>query len=60
MVKLNIYVTNIANREEVWRARRESFEGAFPACTLVEVSALAPDILVEIECVAILNQGGRP
>lgn len=60
VVKLNIYLTNIGNREQVWRARREHFTGAFPACTLVEVSKLAPGIDVEIEAVAILNQGGRP
>jgi enamine deaminase RidA (YjgF/YER057c/UK114 family) len=60
VVKLNIYLTNIGNREGVWRARRESFSGVFPACTLVEVSALAPGIDVEIEAVALLHQGGRP
>ena len=60
VVKLTIFVTNIANREQVWKARREHFEGAFPACSLVEVRALAPGILVEIEAVAVLHQGGRP
>jgi 2-iminobutanoate/2-iminopropanoate deaminase len=60
VVKLNIYLTNIGNREQVWQARRENFTGVFPACTLVEVSKLAPGIDVEIEAVAILNQGGRP
>ena len=60
VAKLTIFVTNIGNREQVWKARKEHFDGAFPACTLVEVSALAPGIHVEIEAVAILNQGGRP
>jgi 2-iminobutanoate/2-iminopropanoate deaminase len=61
VVKLNLYVTRIAKRAEVWRARREFFDGAFPVATLVEVSALAePGILVEIEAVAVLNRGGRP
>jgi enamine deaminase RidA (YjgF/YER057c/UK114 family) len=60
MVKLTIFVTNIGNREQVWRARQEAFDGAFPACSLVEVSKLAPGIAVEIEGVAVLNQGGRP
>jgi len=61
VVKLNIYVTQIANREQVWRARREFFEGAFPVATLVEVSALAQAaILVEIEAIAVLGHGGRP
>ena len=61
VVKINMYLTRIEHREDVWRARREFFEGAFPVATLVEVSALAqPEILVEIEAVAVLNQGGRP
>ena len=29
VVKVIIYVTDIARREEVWRARREFFEGNF-------------------------------
>lgn len=58
MVKLTIFVTDISRREEVWRARREFFSGNFPACSLVEVSALAaPTILVEIEGVAHLGPG---
>ena len=61
VVKLNIYLTRIEKREEIWRARREFFEGAFPVATLVEVSALAqPEILVEIEAIAVLGHGGRP
>lgn len=52
VVKLTIYVTNIANREMVWKARREFFSGNFPACSLVEVSSLAPGVLVEIEGIA--------
>lgn len=61
VVKLTIYVTRIGRREEVWRARREAFNGDFPVATLVEVSALAePEIRVEIEAVAVLGHGGRP
>lgn len=61
MVKLTIFVTDISQREAVWRARREFFSGDFPACSLVEVSALAePSILVEIEGVAHIgaSRGG--
>jgi 2-iminobutanoate/2-iminopropanoate deaminase len=58
MVKLNIFVTDIAQRDDVWRARAEFFTGDFPACALVEVSALAtPEVLVEIEGVAFLGCG---
>ena len=41
IVKVNIFVTDIDERQEVWRARREFFTGDFPVSTLVEVSALA-------------------
>jgi enamine deaminase RidA (YjgF/YER057c/UK114 family) len=58
VVKVNIFVTDIKRREEVWKARREVFSGDFPVSTLVEVSALAaPEFLVEIEAVAILGAG---
>ena len=56
IVKVNIFVTDIKRREEVWKARREVFTGDFPVSTLVEVRALAaPELLVEIEAVAILG-----
>jgi enamine deaminase RidA (YjgF/YER057c/UK114 family) len=53
VVKLTIFVTDITQREHVWRARKEVFVGDFPACSLVQVAALAePAIKVEIEAVA--------
>ena len=59
IVKVDIFVTDIKRREEVWRARREVFTGDFPVSTLVEVRALAaPELLVEVEAVAILGAGG--
>ena len=58
IVKVNIFVTNIRNREEVWRARREFFTGDFPVSTLVEVAALAePEMLVEIDAVVFIGEG---
>lgn len=60
VVKVNIFVTDILRREEVWKARREVFSGDFPVSTLVEVRSLFPkEILVEIEAVAVLGAGGR-
>ena len=60
VVKVVIFVTDIKNREKVWRARREVFSGNFPVSTLVQVAALAsPDIKVEIEAVAHLGAGAR-
>lgn len=56
IVKVVIYVTDIARREDVWQARRKVFTGDFPVSTLVEVAALArPELLVEIEAIAILG-----
>ncbi|RVT95771.1 RidA family protein [Rhodovarius crocodyli] len=49
VVTMTIYLTDMADNREVWRARAEFFEGAFPCSTLVQVAALAtPEILVEI------------
>lgn len=60
IVKVLIFVTDIKRREEVWKARREVFTGNFPASTLVEVRALAaPELLVEVEAIAVLGAGGR-
>jgi 2-iminobutanoate/2-iminopropanoate deaminase len=56
MVKLTIFVTDITQNTEVWRARKEFFTGDFPACSLVQVAALArPDISIEIEGFARLG-----
>jgi 2-iminobutanoate/2-iminopropanoate deaminase len=56
VVKLTIFVTNISNREKVWKARREFFTGNFPTCALVQVASLAsPEILVEIQGIAHLG-----
>ncbi|MFO0986126.1 MAG: RidA family protein [Alphaproteobacteria bacterium] len=56
VVKITIYVTDIRDRKEVWRARQEVFTGNFPASTLVQVAALAePAMKVEIEAIAHLG-----
>jgi 2-iminobutanoate/2-iminopropanoate deaminase len=60
VVKVTIFVTDIRQREKVWRARREVFAGNFPASTLVQVAALAePAVKVEIEAVAHIGAGAR-
>jgi enamine deaminase RidA (YjgF/YER057c/UK114 family) len=54
--KLVIYVTDIARKDEVNRARAAFFKGAFPCSTLVEVKGLVfPDLLVEIDAFANLT-----
>ena len=60
IVKVTIFVTDIKNREKVWKARQEFFTGNFPASTLVQVAALAtPEIRVEIEAVAHIGASRR-
>jgi enamine deaminase RidA (YjgF/YER057c/UK114 family) len=56
IIRVDIYVTDIKQREEVWKARREFFTGDFPTSTLVEVRALAtPQLLVEVNAIGFLG-----
>jgi 2-iminobutanoate/2-iminopropanoate deaminase len=58
IVKVNIFLADINDRQQVWEARREYFEGDFPVSTLLEISKLVhPDMLVEIEAVGVLGAG---
>ena len=56
IIRVDIYVTDIKQREEVWKARREFFTGDFPCSTLVEVRALAtPQLVVEVNAIGFLG-----
>ena len=56
IVRVDIYVTDITQREEVWKARKEFFTGDFPTSTLVEVRALAiPQLMVEVNAIGFLG-----
>ena len=58
IVKVNVFLTDVNDRQQVWEARREYFDGDFPVSTLLEISKLVhPDMLVEIEAVGILGAG---
>ena len=58
VVTMTIYVTNMADNKEIWRARQEFFTGDFPCSTLVQVASLAnPDILLEITAQAMAGSG---
>jgi enamine deaminase RidA (YjgF/YER057c/UK114 family) len=61
VVKLTVYLTDIAKRAELSAARREFFRGDFPCSTLVEISALAqPGLLVEIDAIAHVRSMSSP
>ena len=57
IVKITVYVTDIAYRPAVAAARQQFFtEGNYPASTFLVIAALAqPQFLVEIEAVAVLS-----
>ena len=56
LVKTVVYVTDIAHKDEVGRARRDFFGGHYPCSTLVAVSALVfPALRVEIDAWARLD-----
>ena len=56
IVKMTGFITDIKQREEYLRARRDYFSADPPASTLVEVSALAaPTLLIEVEVLAIIG-----
>jgi reactive intermediate/imine deaminase len=55
VVKVTVYLTDIADRARINPVRQEFFGEARPASTLVEVSALAvPGAKLEIEAVALV------
>lgn len=58
VVKVNMYLTDIAHARLLRAVREEFFRPPYPAWTTVAVSALVlPELLIEIE--AIAHVGGR-
>ena len=56
LIKVNIYVTDMANFQSVVAIRERYFSPPWPADTLVEVSALAlPELMIEVEGVALAD-----
>jgi enamine deaminase RidA (YjgF/YER057c/UK114 family) len=60
VVCARIYTTDIARWEEIGRAHAEFFGEIRPALTLVAVKGLVdPEMLVEIEAIAVLDKDGK-
>lgn len=56
IVKLTVFLTNMADYQGFKEARREFIKPPFPAATLVQVASLVrPEWLVEVEAIAIIG-----
>lgn len=56
VVRTRMYVTRIADFEQLANAHREAFQGIDPVATCIEVSALVdPNLVVEIEVDAVVQ-----
>jgi len=54
-IKLTVFITDLSNYPELNAVFKEQFVGADPpARSVVEVSALPKDALIEIDCIATL------
>ena len=57
VVKMTMYVTDMARAPEARKVRDEYFSKHPPASTGLEVSALAhPDLLIELDCIAVVER----
>ena len=58
VVKITTYLTDMAGYQEFSRARSETFPNGVPSSTTVTAPALIkPELLVEIEAMAIIGSG---
>ena len=60
VIKVTIFLTDMANFKEVVDLRRAFFSAPYPADTIVEVKALyTPEAMIEIEAIAAAPTAGR-
>jgi 2-iminobutanoate/2-iminopropanoate deaminase len=56
VVKVTIFLTDMANFGKIVELRGKYFTPPYPADTIVEVSSLAlPELMIEIEAIAVAN-----
>jgi enamine deaminase RidA (YjgF/YER057c/UK114 family) len=63
VMTMTVFVTNLTENTEFWRARREFFTGDFPCSTLVQVTAvgspkMSPPLKVEINVSGYIGASG--
>src|SRR6266568_160524 len=57
VIKVTIYLTDMANLPKIVELRKKWFTEPYPASTMVEVSALAaPEFMLEIEAIAVAGE----
>lgn len=60
VMKITTYLTDMDNYQAFGKARSEAFPDGVPASTTVVSPALiTPDLLIEIEAMAIIGSGGQ-
>ena len=59
VVKVTIFLTDMANFPKIVELRKRWFSAPYPADTIVEVRSLAlPELEIEIEAIAVAHDGG--
>lgn len=60
VVKVTIFLTDMANFPKIVELRGKWFTAPYPADTIVEVTALAlPELMIEIEAVAVADEAAE-